>query len=165
MPSTENNNCFDSEKRFQLCMKEIEIVQGNIARFDTNGSNIKSWCVTTWAAVSAYSLTERDAPVAALGVSIIFGFGGLELIYRGFQGRFIERAAEIEKLLGCGNLESYVYSIDRTAATRMIKEYRGGLIRPQFTSFYLVFILFSILIALYCWKYPSNEWQFNLRIK
>lgn len=163
--SSKDKNCFDSEKRFQLCMKEIEIVQGNIARFDTNGSNIKSWCVTTWAAISAYSLTERDAPVAALGIAVILGFAVLELIYRGFQGRFIERAAQIEKLLGCGNLDDYEYSIDRTAASRTIKEYRRVLARPQFTVFYLVFIGFSILIASYCWKYPVNEWQFDLRIK
>jgi hypothetical protein len=146
-------------------MKEIEIVQGNIARFDTNGSNIKSWCVTTWAAVSAYALTERDAPVAALGIAIILGFGVLELIYRGFQLRFIDRAAEIEKGLGCGNLDSYVYSIDKTAGTRMTKEFRRVLARPHFTVFYIVFILFSGLITWYCWMYPSDGSHFDLRIK
>ena len=146
-------------------MKEIEIVQGNIARFDTNGSNIKSWCVTTWAAVSAYALTERDAPVAALGIAIILGFGVLELIYRAFQTRFIQRAAEIERLLASGNFESYEYSIDKTAGTRTSKEIRGVLTRPHFTLFYLVFIVVSAFIAWYCWKYPSNEWQFEFRIK
>jgi hypothetical protein len=155
----------DNTTRLQLCIKEIEIVQANIARFDTNGSNIKSWCVTTWSAISAYALTQRDAPVAAVGLAIIVGFALLELVYRAFQGRFIQRAAEIERMLGCGELDKYVYSIDKTAATRTVKEVRSVLRRPHFSVFYGAFILFSILIIWYCWKYPSNEWHLDLRFK
>lgn len=128
-------------------MKEIEIVQATIARFDTNGSNIKSWCVTTWSAVSAYALTQRDAPVAALGLTIILGFAFLELIYRAFQTRFIQRAAEIEKLLARGNIKGYEYSIDKTARTQTNKEIKRVLTRPHFTLFYLVFLVFSIFIV------------------
>jgi hypothetical protein len=155
----------DNTTRLQFCLKEIDIVQANIARFDTNGSNIKSWCVTTWSAISAYALTQRDPAVAGVGLAIIIGFGLLELIYRNFQDRFIRRAAEIERLLESGELEKYVYSIDKTAVTKSHKAWRDVLRRPHFSIFYAAFIMFSVIIIWYCWKYPSNEWQFNLRIK
>jgi hypothetical protein len=154
----------DDTTRLQFCLKEIDIVQASIARFDTNGSNIKSWCVTTWSAISAYALTERDPAVACVGLAIVLGFGLLELIYRSFQGRFIRRAAEIETLLGAGELEKYVYSIDKTAARKTDKELRGVLRIPHFTIFYVAFILFSLLIIWYCWKYPINDAHFYLRI-
>src|SRR5437016_13542815 len=91
----ETNN-MDSKDSLQLCLKEIEMVQNNIARYDQNGMTIKSWCITIWSALIAYSIQNHDARIALIGVVIVMGFGFNELIYRSFQGRFIQRSGEVE---------------------------------------------------------------------
>jgi len=144
----------DETQRLELCMKEIEIVQETIARYDNNGSNIKSWCITTWSAVSAYAISERETAIALVGIAIVAGFSLVELTYRRFQRRFICRSAEIEQLLEGGDLREYRYSINKCAITRGGREIRRVLFLPHFVIFYLILILFSIAISFYCWKYP-----------
>ena len=99
----------NSDQRFQLCLKEIDVVKENIGRYDQNGLTIKSWCLTSWTAVTAYGLQNRDSSITLLGIAIVAGFGFLELIYRRYQRRFIQRSREIEAILASGNLRNYEY--------------------------------------------------------
>ncbi|HEX8633867.1 MAG TPA: hypothetical protein VF703_06920 [Pyrinomonadaceae bacterium] len=144
----------DEAQRLELCIKEIEIAQESIARYDENGSNIKNWCVTTWSAVSAYAIGQRETAIALIGIALVIGFSLVELTYRRFQKRFIGRAAEIEDMLESGDLRAYRYSIHKCAATRCEREIRSVLLLPHFIIFYVVLIIFSVVAAFYCWKYP-----------
>jgi hypothetical protein len=147
----------DENNRLQLWMKEIEIVQANIARFDNNGSNIKSWCVTTWSAVSAYSLSQRDPAIALVGLAIIMGFGVVELTYRRFQKRFLARAAEMEEILATDKLGDYKFSVDKAAKTPGANEVRSVFLLPHFILFYLVLGISTLAISFYCWKFPAKD--------
>lgn len=153
----------EDEKRL-LCMKEIEIVQATIARYDNNGSTIKSWCITTWSAVSAYALTERASAVALVGLAVILGFAILELTYRRFQRRFIDRAAEIELLLESGQWENYKYSINAIAARKAVSEVSNVLRLPHFIIFYIMLVVFSLAVTFYCVKYPLHDYSLYLRL-
>lgn len=150
--------------KLQLCVKEIEIIQATIARYDNNGSNIKSWCVTTWSAISAYAISERESAIALLGLAIIVGFGLVELTYRRFQKRFINRAAEIEQLLKSDQLTNYAFSIHKTGETRSDKEFRSVLLLPHFVLFYVALGIFSLAISFYCWRYPNPHASFFLKL-
>ncbi len=125
----------------------MEFVQAAIARYDNNGSTIKSWCVTTWSAVSAYAISERDSTIALVGLAIIIGFGIVELTYRRYQKRFIDRAGEMEKILKDKKLEEYNFSVHTSA------------------FFYLALGILSLCISYYCWIHPAKSsflLKFNL---
>lgn len=145
----------NEDQQFQLCLKELEILQGTIARYDNNGSNIKSWCVTIWSAVSAYAISERESATAILAIAIIVGFGIVELTYRRFQRRFILRAGLIENLLETGSLKGYSYSIHRSAEQKSQNEYKSVLRLPHFTFFYIALVIFSCAVFAYCLSSPD----------
>ena len=140
----------NSDQRFQLCLKEIDVVKENIGRYDQNGLTIKSWCLTSWTAVTAYGLQNKDSLIVLLGVAVVVGFGFLELIYRRYQRRFIQRSAEIEAILASGDLRKYKYSVDSTATKRdSSREIKFALSQSQFVTFYVLLLLFSVWIAAY----------------
>lgn len=152
------------DSKMQLCMKEIEIVQAAIARYDNNGSNIKSWCVTTWSALSAYSISERESGIALLGLAIIVAFGFLELTYRRFQQRFIGRAKELELMLASDRLAEYNFSVHKFAETKGTNEIQSVIRLPHFVLFYLALVLFSLAISFYCWRYPDHDPSYFLKL-
>ncbi len=143
----------------------MEFVQAAIARYDNNGSTIKSWCVTTWSAVSAYAISERDSTIALVGLAIIIGFGIVELTYRRYQKRFIDRAGEMEKILKDKKLEEYNFSVHTSANKKSAKEIRSVLVLPHFVFFYLALGILSLCISYYCWIHPAKSsflLKFNL---
>ena len=154
----------DDEKKLQFCLKEIEVIQATIARFDNNGSTIKSWCITTWSAISAYAITERQAAVAVVSLAVILGFALLEFTYRRFQKRFIDRARDIENILATGELSSYSYLVDKAASTKGSGEILHVLRLPHFIVFYIMLAIFSIVVTVYCVKYPLHEYSLYLRL-
>lgn len=140
----------DSDQRFALCLKEIDVVKENIERYDQNGLTIKSWCLTSWTAVTAYGLQNRDALVVLLGIAIIVGFGSMELIYRRYQRRFILRSAQIESILASGKLDEYNYSVDSTATAKDFPgEIKFALSQSHFLFYYLLLLLLSLLVVVY----------------
>ena len=140
----------DSNQRFQLCLKEIDVVKENIARYDQNGLTIKSWCLTSWTAVTAYGLQNKASFIVLLGMAIIAGFGFLELIYRRYQRRFIQRSTEIEEILAFGDLRKYRYSVDSTATkVDFSREIKYAMLQSHFIAFYVLLLAISILLAVY----------------
>ena len=121
--------------QLQLWMKEMEIVQAAIARYDNNGSTIKSWCVTAWSAVSAYAISERESVIALVGLAVILGFGLVELTYRRYQKRFIERAGDMERILRDEQLVNYNFSIHEYANKKGAREIRTVILLPHFIFF------------------------------
>jgi hypothetical protein len=143
-------NQIDSDKRFELCLKEIDVVQSVIARFDQNGIAIKSWGLTTWSAVIAYGLQNRRLSIVLLGIAVIFGFGITELTYRRYQRRFLRRASELEDTLKSGDLTQYQYSVNLAATSINVRaEMKFALSQPHFTLFYLMLLIFTCGCSIY----------------
>jgi hypothetical protein len=140
----------DCIKRFELCIKEMDYVQNIIARFDQNGIAIKSWCLTTWSAVTAYGLQNKQLLVVILGIAIGFGFGIAELTYRRYQRRFLYRSTEIEEVLNSGSLDNYQFSLNRAATSVNLRdEIKFALKQPHFTLFYLMLLVFTCICSTY----------------
>jgi hypothetical protein len=133
-------------RRHELCVLEIGIVQDNIARFDSNGLQIKTWCATTWSALEAFAIREELARLAAAGVVIALVFGSVELSYRRFQWRFIQRAAQIEDLLERDAMTTYQYRVHRSASDHHLRaELKYSLTQAHFYTLYALLILLSLL--------------------
>jgi len=140
----------DTDKKLQLLIKEIEIVQENIHRFDQNGLTIKSWCLTTWSLITVYALQNTNSLIVWVAAFIVIVFSFTEFVYRRYQMRFIKRSAEIEALLVKGDLKRYEYSIYKSATTINAREEIKFVMRaPQFLVFYLSLVIISGLLVLY----------------
>jgi hypothetical protein len=138
----------DSGRSFELCLKEIELVQDQIARYDGNGLTIKSWCLTTCSALIAYAVVHRSALVAVIAMAAALAFAGTELVYRCIQIRFIARSMELERILDDGALETYRYRLPSSARNaHWPEEIRQSLRYPQFSAIYGVLILLSAVVA------------------
>ncbi len=145
----------DNDEKLQLCLKEIEIVQDNIHRFDQNGLTIKSWCLTTWSFITVYALQNTNSLIVWLATFVVFVFSFTEFVYRRYQIRFIKRSAEIEALLAKGEIKKYEYSVFRTATTiHFWQEIKSVIRTPQFLVFYLSLIVLSALLAIYISNAP-----------
>jgi hypothetical protein len=139
-------------QRYELCRLEIGVVQDNIARFDSNGLQVKTWCATTWIALEAFAIKENMAQLAAAGAIVALVFATIELSYRRFQWRFIERSEQIEGLLSDG-LDAYKYSVHESAANPHKGEIRHSLTQPHFYTLYGLLALMSVLAW---WWLPST---------
>lgn len=140
----------DANQKLQLCLKEIQIIQDNIHRFDQNGLTIKSWCLTTWSLITVYALQNTNSLIVWLAAFTVIVFSFTEFVYRRYQTRFIKRSAEIETLLAKGDLKKYEYSVYKSATTiQLWQEVKLVLRAPQFLVFYLSLVILSILIAMY----------------
>lgn len=127
-------------------MVELGFLQENIARFDSNGMTIKSWCITTWAGITVYSLNHESLNTSLVAPLVVAGFFSIEFVYRVYQARFISRTKAIESILRRGSWNEYQYSLNETASTPIHAEIRSTMGRPVFNMFYLVFALISIAI-------------------
>jgi len=135
--------------RFELCLKELELVQGHIARYDANGLTIKSWALATASALAAYAVVHRSAFVAVIGALVTVAFASAELVYRCFQSRFIARAATLESVLQSEDLGRYRYALTSAAVTpRWRDEVRSSIRQPHFTLLYALVIFLSLILAL-----------------
>ena len=138
-----------TDAQLELCLKEIDIVQGNIQRYDQNGLTIKSWCLTTWSLVTAFALQNQNATLVLLSAFMVLAFSFTEFIYRRFQCRFIQRSSEIEALLDGGNLKNYKYSVYRASTNRnTVDEIKYVLSQPQFSVFYVSLMLLSVVLVI-----------------
>ena len=129
-----------------LILKEIDIVQAEIARYDSNGLAIKNWCIVVWSALSAFGLSESNPVVILIAIFITALFAMVEFSYRLAQANFILRAKEIEDILAADNLDTYKYSVSSTAYRKIAsytpKAWIGtALNKPQFYLFYLGLIV------------------------
>jgi len=137
----------DDRERFELCVKEVELTQEQISRYDSNGLTIKSWCLATCSALCAYAVVHRSAFVAAMSAFVAIAFGGIELVYRCFQSRFIARAAALERVLADDKLSSYSYALSSSATkAAWARELLSALSLPHFWLFYALSGGFALLL-------------------
>lgn len=137
------------DRAFEFCQLEIGIIQDNIARFDANGLQIKTWCTSTWTAVQAYAIANQLTRLAISGAVVSLIFAVLELPYRRFQYRFIQRSKEIERILASDIVEKYEYLVYVTAVTSNGKAEVTTSLRQ--THFYMLYLLLATLSLLIWW--------------
>jgi hypothetical protein len=111
-----------------LMLKEVDLLQANIARFDQNGLAIKTWSITLWSALMAYAYTHHSIVVAVGAVLPVLGFAFIELTYRAYQIRFLTRMGAVENALNGG--ENYVFGVDRAARTPSHDKEKPGPVVP-----------------------------------
>jgi hypothetical protein len=131
-----------------LILKEIEIVQSEIARFDNNGLKVKEWCLGVWAALIAYGVQHRELLIIAAAFVTTISFSLVELMYRRYQSRFFSRSRRIEEMLRSEDLGEYKFDIHFSAigkrdpstfwdeVPKVLKQY-------HFTYFYLILAAFA----------------------
>jgi len=129
-------------------LKEIDIVQANIARYDQNGMKIKNWCITSWGAATIYGFEHNNFHVLSIAPYIVLCFFMVEWVYRTYQFRFISHSATLEKICAEDNIENYRYSISSIAGRKIKGERMQVLKQPHFITLYLMLIVGSI-ISLY----------------
>jgi hypothetical protein len=143
-------------EREALVLKEIDVIQAEIARFDNNGLTVKSWCLAVWAATIAYGVEHQSGLVTFTAVVTTVSFSIVELMYRRYQLRFIARSKCIEDLLAGQDLQGYQYDVHHSAIgqrgdCRLRSELRGVLRMPHFTLFYLILISFAVACTVYAY--------------
>jgi hypothetical protein len=141
-----------------LILKELEIVQSEIARFDNNSLTIRSWCLATWSAVIAYGVEKQKPLIIWAALITTFSFALIDVIHRRVQVRFIHRSKKIESLLNSGNLEDYQYSVHRTADGKMRdSRFRTEALtifkHPYYWLFYLILMACAAGCAIYVRSY------------
>jgi hypothetical protein len=142
---SESNQPADLRK--ELLFKELDFVQGEIARFDDNGLKIKEWCLGIWAGLIAYGVPKREWLIVMAAAVTTVGFGLVELTYRRFQLRFIRGSGKIEKRLNTKLLCGYQYRVHRTAMANLGWRAETFLVctrTPQFIVFYSVLMIFAL---------------------
>jgi hypothetical protein len=132
-------------ERFELLLLELQVLKDHISRYDQNGMTLKSVCLTSWSAISAFAVINNDPTIVLISVAIVLGFSLVEFTYRRYQWRFTERAAEVERVLASGDLTGYTYSIDSAARKGNLRQESLSTLRqPHFVLFYLLLALVSI---------------------
>ena len=137
----------------ELLLKEIDIVQSEIARFDSNGLTIKTWCIGTWAALIAYGVQNEEPFIVGSAIITTTFYSFIEYAYRRFQVRFIDRSNKIEQLLEEGRIEEeYHYTVHRTADPGLgcRRETRLVFKMWHFTSFYMGLVTIGAICVIGC---------------
>lgn len=138
-------------KKDDLILKEIEIIQEQIGRFDNNGLAIKQWCLGVSTALIAYGVEKNKWLIVLASVFTTACFAFVELMYRRFQLRFISRSHDIEEGLKTHDFPDYEYKVHQTAMKPLgfWKEVSRVFKMPHFTVFYLVVALFGAACFFY----------------
>jgi len=132
----------------ELILKEIDIVQSQISRYDEQGVKIKGLCVTLWAALSVFGIQNPSNELLFIVLFIVVIFLALEWTYRIIQARFILRSKELENLLNGEAIGEYKYSINKAATGEL---YSAAEVRAvarsqkQFYIFYGCILLLTFL--------------------
>jgi len=137
----------DAIHRFELCLKELDLLQANIARYDGNGLAIKSWCITSVSVLGAYAVVHRSIFVALIATIATLAFALTEMVYRCYQRRFIDRSNHLEADLS-NDLAEYHYCLGACAGEAHWRyEIGKALVQPHFWMLYAMLIVMLVLIA------------------
>ncbi|MCW8876080.1 MAG: hypothetical protein OQK04_07525 [Kangiellaceae bacterium] len=137
---------------------ELETIQSEIIRYDSNGFSIKGWGVAAWSSAIVYLFVNADKidkvkivedyqwVMLVVPLLICLFLMIYEGVYRIYQNRFIRRSKEIELFLRKDDLGRYKYSVNKTATTQLKKEICRLLLMPQYWLLYAFQILISIIV-------------------
>ena len=78
------------DKKIELWVKHLEMIQGIISRLANYGATLKNYCLTLTTAVCGFSVSLHKPPIALLALVPILIFAGLDAQYLRLERRFRE---------------------------------------------------------------------------
>lgn len=129
-------------------VKELEITQNSIARYDQNGMTIKNWCITTWGAANIYGFEHNNLLIISLAPYLVLCFFVVEWIYRVYQSRFIRHAQYLEQCMNDGTENEHTYCISAIAGAKTKGEMLAVLKMPHFVTLYIMLLAGSVIALL-----------------
>jgi hypothetical protein len=86
-----------SDKKVELWVKHLEMVQAIVARLANYGATLKNYCLTLTTAVCGFAITLQRPSVALLALVPILIFAGLDAQYLRVERRFRELFNHVRK--------------------------------------------------------------------
>ncbi len=138
------------DNQFDLVRVEFELTQRQMDKYDGLLSQIKTWTMTAWAALSGWAFQSRTEEIIFLSVFVVLFFLFLDISNKSFRQSYKERRNEIASALKIffqtGNFPENFIS-PNLPEHRPIKAIKY-LFLPHVFLFYLPLIAISLL--LYC---------------
>jgi uncharacterized membrane protein len=88
-----------SDNQLDLVQSEFKMVQAQVDKYDGLLSQIKTWAITIWAALSGWSLQSKKKEIILLSVFIILAFWLLDAFNKNFRQDYKKRRDEVADAL------------------------------------------------------------------
>lgn len=154
------------EYKYDLLLKEIDLLQSGIQNHDVLVFTIKGWAVTGFSAFAFFAARERTPIYLGIGALTVVLFWGLEAFFKSFQRKFILRSNEIERFLRSDAFSKAIekrdfgdFTIPDIRAKVSVKQvfWKSSPFRTAIflhtASMYLVMLL--ALVVLWAWLFPG----------
>jgi hypothetical protein len=148
--------------KFDLLMKEIDMLQGSIRAFQTTLFMIKGWAITTYSAIVLFALKEHQPRMLWFCGAMVLLFWVLDATFRKFQRTSSIRYYKIEHFLRTGfstavkqrNFEGLIHipdiagsvSFSNAERRRRTAPWRGAF---HWNTMFLYLAMLLLLVALY----------------
>ncbi len=100
--------------KFELLLKEIDLLQRKVESYDSIAFKIKGWAVTIFSGFLIVSAKENRIDYLLVCIFAVLMFWSIENTFKSFQKRIGNRAIEIEEFL---NSNRFNESIDKQDIT------------------------------------------------
>ena len=94
--------------KYELLLKEIDILQSNIRSYDSIIFTIKGWCITIFSGFLFFSAKENQAIYLFFAALAVVLFWTLDATFKGFQRKFIVRYNRIEHFFRAGKFDDAI---------------------------------------------------------
>ncbi len=135
--------------QYSLLIKEWELCNSNIGRFDNLLFIVRGWTVALATAIVGYAYSGDDPNVCYLSIVPLSLFWSVDALFKSFQRNFILRSREIERYLASEKFESDFRNQRLTMTVpssstkfgsgsikqRLLRVVRSGLIRNVMISY------------------------------
>ncbi len=92
----------NSDNKFNLVQSEFDLTQRQMDKYDHLLSQIKTWTITIWAALSSWSFQSKIKEILLLSIFIVLIFWLLDVFNKNFRQDYKKRRNQI-----AGALEVY----------------------------------------------------------
>jgi len=138
----------DSGNKFHLLRSELKLTQQQMDKYDHLLSQIKTWTITIWAALSGWSFQSKIKEILLLSIFIVLIFWFLDVFNKNFRQDYKKRRDEIADALKVyfqtNNLPQDFVSPD-LPKHRTIEAIKY-LFKPHVFLLYLPLIVISLLL-------------------
>lgn len=136
------------DNKFDLAKSELQLVQGQIDKYDELSAKIKTWTLTLWAALLGWSFQVGRKEVLYLGILIVLFLWGLDAVNKNFRQHYKNRKMELIKALQVF-LENSSWPGDFVSPAIVEHEGRDAvrkIFRPHVLLFYAPLIIVTLFI-------------------
>ena len=142
--------------KFDLAIKEIELLNVAIARQETIGLKIRGWFLTLISAVTITLLSKDSFGLSLIGyfaisVTIILFFFFIEISHRVVEFKAIDRSQHVERLIRENKVKKYDGpKISDSLVEKNPKCWFEAIFHPRiFPSYLIIFILILLIFLFY----------------